>query len=59
MQLLIRINALEVGVMIEEADIKDLRAVLAATRERPLRNVFGSLLNGSLKQLAAFTKWLR
>lgn len=52
-------DALEVGVMIEEVDIEDLRAALAATREKPLKNVFGNLLNGSLNHLAAFTKWLR
>ncbi len=52
-------DALEVGVTIEEVDIKDLRAALAATRERPIKNVFGNLLKGSLNHLAAFTKWLR
>jgi len=52
-------DALEVGVTIEEVDIEDLRAALASTREKPLKNVFGNLLNGSLNHLAAFTKWLR
>jgi len=52
-------DALEVGVSIEETDIQDLRAALAATREKPLKNVFGNLLNGSLNHLAAFTRWLR
>lgn len=52
-------GALEVGVLIEEVDIVDLRAALAATLEKPLKNVFGNLLNGSLNHLAAFTKWLR
>ena len=52
-------DALAVGVTIEEVDIEDLRAALASTREKPLKNVFGNLLNGSLNHLAAFTKWLR
>ncbi len=52
-------DALEAGVTIEEADIGDLRAAIAATRERPIRNVFGNLLKGSLNHLAAFRKWLR
>lgn len=52
-------DALEVGVTIEEVDIEDLRAALSATREKPIKNVFGNLLNGSLNHLAAFTKWLR
>lgn len=52
-------DSLEVGVTIEEVDIEDLRAALSATREKPIKNVFGNLLNGSLNHLAAFTKWLR
>ncbi len=52
-------DALAVGVTIEEADIGDLRAAIAATRERPIKNVFGNLLKGSLNHLTAFRKWLR
>lgn len=52
-------NALQVGVTIEEVDIADLRSALTATRERPLANVFGNLLRGSLNHLAAFNKALR
>lgn len=52
-------DALEVGVMIEETDIEDLRAALLTARERPIRNVFGNLLNGSLNHLAAFRSWLK
>ena len=52
-------DALEVGVLIEETDIEDLRAALLTTRERPIKNVFGNLLKGSLNHLAAFRSWLR
>ena len=52
-------DALEVGVLIEETDIEDLRAALLAARERPIKNVFGNLLNGSLNHLAAFRSWLK
>ena len=52
-------DALEVGVLIEETDIEDLRAALQTTREKPIKNVFGNLLNGSLKHLAAFRSWLK
>jgi hypothetical protein len=52
-------DALEVGVLIEETDIEDLRATLLAVRDRPIRNVFSNLLNGSLNHLAAFRSWLK
>lgn len=52
-------DALEVGVLIEETDIEDLRAALLTARERPIRNVFGNLLDGSLNHLAAFRSWLK
>ena len=52
-------DALEVGVLIEETDIEDLRAALLTARDRPIRNVFGNLLNGSLNHLAAFRSWLK
>lgn len=48
-------NALAVGVLIEQTDIEDLQAALKTTRERPIRNVFSNLLNGSYNHLAAFT----
>jgi len=48
-------NALAVGVLIEQTDIEDLQAALKTIRERPIRNVFGNLLNGSYNHLAAFT----
>ena len=52
-------DALAVGVAIEQEDIADLREAIAATRERPIKNVFSNLLNGSLNHLAAFTRWLK
>jgi hypothetical protein len=52
-------DALEVGVLIEETDIADLRAALLTTRDRPIRNVFGNLLDSSLNHLAAFRSWLK
>ena len=54
-----RIGALKVGMLIEETDIADLRAALNTTREKPVRKVFGNLLNGSLNHLAAFSSWLK
>ena len=52
-------DALEVGVLVEETDIEDLRAALLTARDRPIRTVFGNLLNGSLNHLAAFHSWLK
>jgi hypothetical protein len=52
-------DALEVGVLIEETDIEDLRAALLTVRDRPIKNVFGNLLNGSLNHIAAFRSWLK
>lgn len=48
-------DALAVGVLIEQTDIADLKAALKTTRERPIRNVFSNLMDGSYKHLAAFT----
>jgi len=52
-------DALAVGVLIEQTDIADLKAALATTRERPIRNVFNNLLDGSYNHLAAFTNALK
>lgn len=49
-------NALEVGVLIEEADIADLTEAAAATTHRDLLTVYKNLLNGSKSHLKAFTK---
>ena len=51
-------DALAVGVMIEQADIADLQAALKATKEKPIRNVFTNLMEGSYNHLAAFTRAL-
>lgn len=51
-------DALTVGVLIEETDIADLQAALKTAREKPVRNVFSSLLDGSYNHLAAFTRAL-
>ncbi len=52
-------DALAVGVLIEQTDIADLKAALATTRERPIRNVFSNLMDGSYNHLAAFTSALK
>lgn len=52
-------DALAVGATIEREDIADLREAIAATRERPIKNVFSNLLRGSLNHLAAFNRWLK
>ncbi len=51
-------DALEVGVVIEETDIDDIRRMLDATRERPIRRVLTNLQNGSYNHLEAFTRSL-
>lgn len=51
-------GALAVGVLIEETDIADLEVAIQATRERPIRNVFSNLRDGSFNHLAAFTQAL-
>jgi hypothetical protein len=51
-------DALAVGVLIEETDIADLKEALKSTRERPIRNVFSNLMDGSYHHLDAFTRAL-
>ncbi|MEI2723085.1 MAG: DUF2202 domain-containing protein [Verrucomicrobiota bacterium] len=51
-------DALAVGVLIEQTDIADLKEALKTTREKPIRNVFSNLLDGSYNHLAAFTRAL-
>ena len=48
-------DALAVGVLIEQTDITDLQEALKTTREKPIRNVFSNLMDGSYNHLAAFT----
>ena len=51
-------NALMVGKLIEETDIADLQEAIAATREKPIKNVLGNLLSGSNNHLDAFVRAL-
>ena len=48
------VDALEVGVTIEEADIEDLENALETNEDVTIRNVFGNLLRGSQNHLQAF-----
>ena len=48
------VEALKVGVVIEETDIDDLNAGIAATKRKDIKTVFGNLLQGSLNHLKAF-----
>jgi hypothetical protein len=48
------IDALEVGVFIEETDIDDLNAGIASTTHKDIKIVYSSLLAGSLNHLNAF-----
>jgi hypothetical protein len=49
------IGAMEVGVTIEETDIKDLQDALSRTMHRDVSRVYNNLLNGSYNHLGAFT----
>jgi len=51
-------DGLAAGVLIEQTDIADLKAALETTREKPIRNVFSNLMDGSYNHLAAFTRAL-
>ena len=51
-------DALAVGVLIEETDIADLTAALSATKVKDLTTVYTNLLRGSQKHLAAFSYYL-
>jgi hypothetical protein len=46
--------ALEVGVLIEELDIKDLETALTQTGKFDIKRVYTNLLNGSFNHLEAF-----
>ena len=52
-------EALKVGVVIEEVDIRDLQSYLAQTNKPDIINVYSSLLNGSYCHLRAFNSQLR
>lgn len=56
--LLTLVDAMEVGVEIENADIKDLQDALGATDNLDIKTVYINLLAGSLKHLNAFESHL-
>lgn len=47
-------DALQVGVLVEETDIADLKEALANAQDAALQRVFGNLLRASGQHLAAF-----
>jgi hypothetical protein len=49
-----RVEALKVGVFIEETDIADLNEGIATTNHKDIKTVYGNLLQGSLNHLDAF-----
>jgi hypothetical protein len=51
-------KAARVGIAIENKDIKDLRARIAATDRADLKAVYGNLLRASQNHLRAFTRLL-
>jgi hypothetical protein len=53
-----RVDALEVGVTIEETDMIDLQAAIDGTTSVPLRVTYENLLRGSEHHLASFIKEL-
>jgi hypothetical protein len=48
------VEALKVGVVIEETDIGDLNAGIATTKRKDIKTVYSNLLQGSLNHLKAF-----
>ncbi len=53
-----REGALKVGVLIEEVDIRDLKAGIDSTKHSDIKNVYTNLLQGSKNHLSAFNKLL-
>ena len=53
-----RVDAFEVGVAIEQADIEDLNAAIAATTHKDIKTVYANLLGGSNNHLVAFNSQL-
>jgi len=51
-------DALEVGVLVEETDIADLKEVIAGNEPAAVDRVLTNLLNASYKHLAAFERQL-
>ena len=52
-------EALKVGALIEEIDIKDLEELIEATDNETIKRVYGNLLRGSTFHLKAFTAVLK
>lgn len=48
------VEALQVGVFIEETDIDDLKEGIASTKRKDIKTVYSNLLQGSLNHLKAF-----
>jgi hypothetical protein len=48
--------ALRTAMLVEEADIKDLKVHLAATDEAAIQRVYNSLLRGSTRHLSTFSR---
>jgi len=53
-----KLEALKVGVIIEETDIDDLNEGIATTRHNDIKTVYSNLLQGSLNHLDAFESTL-
>jgi len=49
-----RVEALSVGILVEETDISDLNEGIASTRQNDIKTVYRNLLQGSLNHLDAF-----
>jgi len=52
------VQALKVGVFIEETDIHDLEQAITSTTHRDINKVYTNLMNGSYNHLAAFCSQL-
>jgi hypothetical protein len=52
------VDALEVGVIVEETDIEDIGGILAEENPADVERVYSHLLSGSYRHLAAFEKQL-
>jgi len=48
------VEALKVGVLIEETDIRDLNKAIATTQKKDIRTAYNNLLQGSMNHLNAF-----
>ena len=53
------VDAVRVGVQIEQLDIKDLKAQLNVVEQQDIRRVYQHLLRGSEQHLKAFDRQLR